>query len=124
MGEMSLSVYMKGEYKVFCGFMWRKNKANSKPNKANFKQIYGLLGLLEERLPPRNDVPRRVFSKGCREVVAKTMIWDKSWIPAFAGMTVFCVNDSLAQEFIPIGISPCLLGQQAQLHLRYRKMSQ
>ena len=36
MGRMSLSIYMKGDYEDLCGFGLRKNKANSKPNKANF----------------------------------------------------------------------------------------
>jgi len=36
MGKMSLSIYLKRRYEDFCGFGRRKNKANSKPNKANF----------------------------------------------------------------------------------------
>jgi hypothetical protein len=32
---MSLSVYMKDDYEDFHAFGRRKNKANSKPNKAN-----------------------------------------------------------------------------------------
>jgi len=35
MGRMSLSIYMKGNYEEFHALRWRKNKANSKPNKAN-----------------------------------------------------------------------------------------
>jgi len=35
MGRKSLSVYMKGYYEDFYAFGRRKNKANSKPNKAN-----------------------------------------------------------------------------------------
>jgi len=35
MGKMDLSIYTKGRYENFCGFGLRKNKANSKPNKAN-----------------------------------------------------------------------------------------
>ena len=33
---MDVSVYTKGCYGRFCGFGLRKNKPNSKPNKANF----------------------------------------------------------------------------------------
>jgi len=36
MGKMSLSIYMKGHYEIFFDFVRRKNKANSKPNKANY----------------------------------------------------------------------------------------
>ena len=32
---MTLSIYTKGRYKDLCGFGRQKNKANSKPNKAN-----------------------------------------------------------------------------------------
>jgi len=32
---MSVSIYMKGYYEEFYAFERRKNKANSKPNKAN-----------------------------------------------------------------------------------------
>jgi len=32
-GEMSVSIYKKGEYEDFHAFGRRKNKANSKPNK-------------------------------------------------------------------------------------------
>jgi len=39
MGRMSLSIYMKGYYEDFYGFGRRKNKANSKPNKANLFRI-------------------------------------------------------------------------------------
>jgi len=35
MGKMSLSTYMKGDYEDFHALRRRKNKANSKPNKAN-----------------------------------------------------------------------------------------
>ncbi len=35
MGRMSISIYIKGYYEEFRGFGLRKNKANSKPNKAN-----------------------------------------------------------------------------------------
>ena len=36
MVKMSVSIYMKGDYEVFNALGRRKNKANSKPNKANF----------------------------------------------------------------------------------------
>jgi hypothetical protein len=35
MAKKGISIYMKGYYEDFCGFGRRKNKANSKPNKAN-----------------------------------------------------------------------------------------
>jgi len=35
MGNMSLSIYMKGYYEDFLGFWLRENKANSKPIKPN-----------------------------------------------------------------------------------------
>jgi len=35
MGGMSLSIYIKGDYEHFHAFGRRKNKPNSKPNKAN-----------------------------------------------------------------------------------------
>jgi len=35
MGKMSVSIYMKGYYEDFHALDRRKNKANSKPNKAN-----------------------------------------------------------------------------------------
>jgi len=35
MGEMSVSIYLKGDYEEFNALGRRKNKANSKPNKAN-----------------------------------------------------------------------------------------
>ena len=34
-GKMGVSIYMKGDYEDFQAFVRRKNKANSKPNKAN-----------------------------------------------------------------------------------------
>jgi len=43
MGSMSVSIYMKGYYEEFCGFGRRKNKANSKPNKANRRPLAGNL---------------------------------------------------------------------------------
>jgi len=36
MGKMSISISMKGDYEEFYALGRRKNKANSKPNKANF----------------------------------------------------------------------------------------
>jgi hypothetical protein len=38
-GKMSVSIYMKGDYEDFQAFGRRKNKANSKPNKANLFRI-------------------------------------------------------------------------------------
>jgi len=35
MSKMSLSIYMKGDYEEFQALRRRKNKPNSKPNKAN-----------------------------------------------------------------------------------------
>jgi len=35
MGKMSLSIYMKGDYEEFYALRRRKNKPNTKPNKAN-----------------------------------------------------------------------------------------
>jgi len=32
---MSVSIYLKGYYEALCGFGRRKNKAKTKPNKAN-----------------------------------------------------------------------------------------
>ena len=39
---MSVSIYMKGYYEELFGFGRRKNKANSKPNKANSGCVGGL----------------------------------------------------------------------------------
>jgi len=44
MGRMSLSIYMKGDYEDFYALRRRKNKANSKPNKANRRGLAGILG--------------------------------------------------------------------------------
>jgi len=38
MGKMSLSTYMKGNYEDFHTLKAAKNKANSKPNKANLRK--------------------------------------------------------------------------------------
>jgi len=38
MVKKGISIYIKGYYEDFCGFGRRKNKANSKPNKANFRR--------------------------------------------------------------------------------------
>jgi len=38
MGKMNVSIYMKGYYEDFKAFGLRKNKPNSKPIKAKFKQ--------------------------------------------------------------------------------------
>ena len=62
---------MKRCYEDFCDFGRRKNKPNSKPIKPNFKTAS----------------VKGVGKKGCREVVSKTTVWNKNWIPAFAGMT-------------------------------------
>jgi len=35
---MNVSIYMEGGYDDLCGFGRRENKANSKPNKANFSE--------------------------------------------------------------------------------------
>jgi len=35
MGEINVSVYVKVDYEVLCTLKAAKNKANSKPNKAN-----------------------------------------------------------------------------------------
>jgi hypothetical protein len=35
MGEIGAKSYMKGDYEELQAFGWRKNKANSNPNKAN-----------------------------------------------------------------------------------------
>jgi hypothetical protein len=40
MGKTSLSIYMKGYYEDFQAFERKKNKANSNPNKANFRRDY------------------------------------------------------------------------------------
>jgi len=47
---MSVSGYMKGSCGDLCSFVLRKNKANSKPNKANFRRyvVFSAEGL---RLP-------------------------------------------------------------------------
>ncbi len=37
MAKMSLSIYMKGDYEEFHALRRRKNKANSKPIKANLR---------------------------------------------------------------------------------------
>ena len=42
MGKMSVSIYMKGYYEVFYGFVPRENKPNSKPNKANLTEPRGV----------------------------------------------------------------------------------
>ena len=36
--KMNVSIYMEGGYDDLCGFGRRENKANSKPNKANFSE--------------------------------------------------------------------------------------
>ena len=41
MGRMNVSIYMKGDYEEKPQFWAEKNKANSKPNKANFKRDDG-----------------------------------------------------------------------------------
>jgi len=39
MGRKSLSIYMKGDYEEFHALRRQKNKANSKPNKANLPAV-------------------------------------------------------------------------------------
>ena len=46
---MSVYIYMIRVYEDFCDFVRRKNKANSKPNKANFETAQ--MGLGGEKLP-------------------------------------------------------------------------
>jgi len=41
MGKMTLSIYMKGDYEEFHALRRRKNKPNSKPNKANRRPLAG-----------------------------------------------------------------------------------
>jgi len=49
MGKMSVSIYLKGYYGDFCGFWRQKNKANSKPNKANRRLLVGYLNQIGNR---------------------------------------------------------------------------
>ncbi len=59
MGKMSVSIYKKGEYEDFHTLGRRKNKANSKPNKANRR------ALAEARNPKQNEwVP----NERCRQI--------------------------------------------------------
>jgi len=60
MGKMSLSVYMKGRYEEFYALGRRKNKANSKPNKANFGDGY---------IESSNQLPFLIF------LMKKRLIW-------------------------------------------------
>ncbi len=48
---MSISIYIKGRYEDLCGFGRPKNKANSKPNKANSPSF----GRKSEILSPKSD---------------------------------------------------------------------
>jgi hypothetical protein len=48
MGGMSLSIYMKGDYEDFHAFGRRKNKPNSKPNKAKIERNECFLLMAQE----------------------------------------------------------------------------
>ena len=48
MGEIGTKSYMKGNYEVFPALRRRKNKANSKPNKAKIERNEGILLMAQE----------------------------------------------------------------------------